>query len=85
MTALGVLQIVLYVVVLVALAKPLGAFMAKVYEGERTFLTPIVGPMEQGIYRSAGIDPAAESNWQRYALAVLLVNLIGFVVVYLLQ
>ena len=85
MMSLGVLQIVLYVVVLVALAKPLGAFMAKVYEGERTFLTPILGSMEQGIYRTAGISPAAETNWQRYTLAVLLVNFIGFVVVYLLQ
>src|SRR5262245_55128197 len=85
MNSLGVLQIVLYVVVLVALAKPLGAFMAKVYEGERTFLSPILGPVEHGIYRTAGIDPTAESDWRRYALAVLLVNLIGVVVVYLLQ
>ena len=85
MISLGLAQIVLYVVVLVALARPLGAFMAKVYEGERTFLTPILNPIEQGIYRTAGINPAAETNWQRYTLAVLLVNLIGFVVVYLLQ
>jgi K+-transporting ATPase ATPase A chain len=85
MSALGIVQILLYVAILVALAKPLGAFMAKVYEGERTFLSPILGPIEQGIYRTAAINPAAESDWRRYALAVLLVNLIGLVVVYLLQ
>jgi hypothetical protein len=44
--------------VLVALAKPLGAFMAKVYQGERTFLSPLFGPIERGIYRLAGVDPA---------------------------
>jgi K+-transporting ATPase ATPase A chain len=81
----GLFQIVLYVVVLVALAKPLGGFMARVYEGERTFLSRVLGPVERGIYRLSGVDPAAESNWKRYTLAVLLVNLIGFVAVYLLQ
>jgi potassium-transporting ATPase potassium-binding subunit len=85
MNALGVLQILLYLVVLVVLVKPLGTFMAKVYEGERTFLTPVLGPSEQGIYRLAGIKPSVESNWKRYALAVLLFNFIGFIVVYLLQ
>jgi potassium-transporting ATPase potassium-binding subunit len=85
MSALGMFQIVLYLVVLVALAKPLGAFMAKVYQGERTFLTPLLGPIERGIYRLGGVDPTRESNWKRYAVAALLVNFIGFLVVYLLQ
>jgi K+-transporting ATPase ATPase A chain len=85
MNALGVVQILLYLTVLVALVKPLGTFMAKVYDGERTFLSPVLEPIERGIYRLAGIKPSVESNWQRYALAVLLFNFIGFVVVYLLQ
>jgi K+-transporting ATPase ATPase A chain len=85
MSALGIFQIVLYVVVLVALAKPLGAYMAKVYQGERTFLSPLFGPVERGIYRLSGIDPDRESNWKRYAVQVLLINFIGFVFVYLLQ
>jgi potassium-transporting ATPase potassium-binding subunit len=85
MNAAGIAQLVLYVAVLVALAKPLGTFMAKVYVGERTFLTSILGQTEAGIYRLAGINPSAESDWKRYALGALLVNLIGFVVVYLLQ
>jgi K+-transporting ATPase ATPase A chain len=85
MNASGILQIVLYMAVLVALAKPLGAFMAKVYQGERTFLSPLLAPLERAIYRLAGVDPAAESNWKRYTLGVLLFNLVGFVFVYLLQ
>jgi potassium-transporting ATPase potassium-binding subunit len=85
MNALGVVQILLFIVVLVALVKPLGTFMAKVYDGERTFLSPVLEPIERGIYRLAGIEPSVESNWQRYTLALLLFNFIGFVVVYLLQ
>ncbi|HKU16350.1 MAG TPA: potassium-transporting ATPase subunit KdpA [Steroidobacteraceae bacterium] len=85
MNAAGIFQIVLYMVVLVALAKPLGAFMAKVYQGERTVLSSVLGPLERGIYRLAHVDPAVESSWQRYALGLLLFNFIGFVVVYLLQ
>jgi K+-transporting ATPase ATPase A chain len=85
MNALGVVQILLFIVVLVALVKPLGTLMAKVYDGERTFLSPVLGPIERGIYRLAAIKPSVESNWKRYALALLLFNFIGFVVVYLLQ
>jgi potassium-transporting ATPase potassium-binding subunit len=85
MNALGIFQIVLYLVVLVALAKPLGAFMAKVYQGERTFLSPVLGPLERVIYSVAGVNPAAETGWKRYTAGVLIFNLIGFVVVYLLQ
>jgi K+-transporting ATPase ATPase A chain len=59
--------------------------MAKVYQGERTFLSPVLAPVERMIYRCAGVNPAKESDWKRYTAAVLLVNFIGFVVVYLLQ
>jgi K+-transporting ATPase ATPase A chain len=83
--ALGIFQIVLYTAVLVALAKPLGAFMAKIYQGERTFLSPLFAPIERAIYRLAGVDTAAESNWKRYTLGVLLFNFVGFIFVYLLQ
>jgi potassium-transporting ATPase potassium-binding subunit len=81
----GAMQIVIFVIVLVALVKPLGNYMAKVYLGERTLLSPVLGPIERGIYRFSGIDANAESSWKRYAAAVLLVNFIGFIVVYLLQ
>ncbi len=85
MTLQAISQIALYIVVLVALVKPLGSFMAKVYQGERTFLSPALETTERGIYRLAGIDPQKETGWQRYAVAALIVNFIGFVVVYLLQ
>ena len=85
MTGQGLLQLAIYVGVLVLLVKPLGAFMASVYEGRRTFLSPVLGPVERVIYRAAGIDPNAESDWKRYAFAVLIFNLIGVLVVYLLQ
>ncbi len=85
MNGLGVFQIVVYVAALVALAKPLGAFMARVFTGERTWLSPVLGPLERLIYRVAGIELEAETNWKRYAGALLLANFIGFLVVYLLQ
>ena len=85
MTAQGSLQLLLYIALLVAAAKPLGIFMAAVYEGRRTWLTPVLGWLERGIYRVAGIDEHAEGDWRRYTLAALLFNVIGFAVVYLLQ
>ena len=85
MNTLGIVQIVLYLGVLVVLAKPLGAYMASVYAGERTLLTPVFGALERGIYKLAGVNAAAESGWQRYVGATLLLNFIGLVVVYLLQ
>jgi K+-transporting ATPase ATPase A chain len=85
MNGLGIFQIVLYMVVLAALAKPLGAYMAKVYSGERTFLTPLFAPIERSLYRCAGVKPEVEHSWKRYAGTMLLVNFIGFLFVYLLQ
>jgi K+-transporting ATPase ATPase A chain len=84
-TGQGLLQLALYVVVLVALVKPLGAYMAAVFRGERTFLSPLLGPVERLIYRVSGVDPAHESGWTRYAFDALLVNLLGFIAVYALQ
>ena len=85
MTGSSLLQVGVYLLVLVALVKPLGAYMARVFEGERTFFTPVVGPVERLIYRLAGVDPSQETDWRHYALAVLAVNFVGFVVVYALQ
>ncbi len=85
MSAWNWLQIGLYVVVLLALVKPLGAFMARVYQGERTFLHPVLGPVERLIYRIAGVDPKAEMAWPMYALALLLFNALGLLTVYAVQ
>jgi potassium-transporting ATPase potassium-binding subunit len=84
-TALSWLQFALYVGALLLLAKPLGLFMATVFEGRRTFLSPLLGPVERGIYRAAGVSESREMTWKQYAAAVLLVNFIGLVFVYLLQ
>lgn len=94
MTLNGVLQILVYVLVLVALAKPLGWLMARVYSypssadghaGEPTFLDPILKPVERFLYRLFGIRPDDEMSWKTYAVAFLLFNFIGLVVVYALQ
>ena len=67
MTANGIFQICLYFFVLILLVKPLGSYMARVYQGERTFLDRVLRPVERLIYRLAGIDPAKEMNWKMYA------------------
>ncbi len=79
------LQIVLYLLVLLALVKPLGAFMARVYQGERTFLSPVLGPVERFIYRITGVKPQEEMNWKTYAFAMLLFSLVGLITLYGLQ
>ena len=85
MTVTGWAQIVFYLVMLLALVKPLGAFMARVYQGERTLLDPLLGPVERTIYRMVGISPEQEMSWQTYALALLVFNGLGLVVVFGLQ
>src|SRR5512143_3875616 len=79
------LQLILYFVVLLALAKPLGSFMAKVFQGERTFLDSVLGPVDRFVYRLSCVNPQEEMNWKTYAIAVVLFNLLGLIVVYLLQ
>jgi K+-transporting ATPase ATPase A chain len=85
MTINGWFQILLYFFVLVLLVKPLGEFIARVFQGERTFLTPVLSPLEKFIYRLAGIEAAGEMDWKKYTLAMLLFNLIGIFFLYLLQ
>jgi K+-transporting ATPase ATPase A chain len=85
MTALGWLQLAFYLVVLIALAKPLGAYMANVYEDRPGWRKRIGAPVETGIYRLAGIDPSHDMRWTEYALAMLWFNGLGGVIVYALQ
>jgi len=85
MTTNGFLQLGLYLVVLIALAKPLGWYMARVYEGQPIGLDRILGPIERLIYRLSGARPDQEMNWKTYVVAMLLFNLFGLLVVYLLQ
>jgi len=84
MTLIGVVQIVLYMVVLLLCVKPLGLYMANVYEG-KTILNKTFAPIERVIYRLFGTREDVEMNWKTYALAFLFFNLIGLLVVFLLQ
>ena len=85
MTANGYLQLVLYVVVLLALAKPLGSYMARIFEGQPAVLNTVGGPFERLLYRVCAVDPSKEMRWTQYALAMLAFNLLGALAVYGLQ
>jgi K+-transporting ATPase ATPase A chain len=84
-TIMGWVQIALYLVVLLALVKPLGSFIARVYQGERTFLEPVVRPSERLVYRLSGVRPEEEMDWKTYAVAMLLFNALGLLALYILQ
>jgi potassium-transporting ATPase potassium-binding subunit len=84
-TVSAVAQLVLYMAVLLALVKPLGWFMARVYEGKPCGLSTMLGPIERLIYRLSGIRADQEMGWRRYALALMVFNVLGFIAVYLLQ
>jgi K+-transporting ATPase ATPase A chain len=85
MTANGWLQILLFLAVVLALTKPLGLFMARVFDGERTFLHPVLRPVERLIYRLTGVDEKREMRWTEYAAAMLLFSLVSMLLLYLIQ
>ncbi|HME86600.1 MAG TPA: potassium-transporting ATPase subunit KdpA [Roseiarcus sp.] len=85
MTLVGWSQIVLALALVVASAVPLSAFVARVFAGERTFLSPLLGPVERGFYRLAGVDPAREQDWYGYAVAMVVFTIAGFLSLYALQ
>jgi K+-transporting ATPase ATPase A chain len=86
MTGSGLLQITLYMAALLLLAKPLGAYMARVYQGKHLpLLDAVLGPVERLLYRLARIQPGDEMSWKKYAVAVLAFSLLSTVVVYSLQ
>jgi K+-transporting ATPase ATPase A chain len=85
MTANGLLQIAIYCAAVTLCVKPLGAYMARVFEGERVFLSPVLRPIERALYRSCGVEENAEQHWVTYAFSVLLFSAASFVVLYALQ
>ena len=85
MTINGWLQIAIYFAILTALVVPLGRFMARVFEGERTFLSPLLQPIETVLYRIAGVQEKREQHWITYTVAMLFFNAAGFLIVYALQ
>lgn len=82
MTVLGWLQILLFCSIVVALAPLLGGYMTRVFNGERTFLSWVLQPVEGLLYRIAGVDPKREQHWLTYTVAILLFNAGGFLVLY---
>ncbi|MFC4623893.1 potassium-transporting ATPase subunit KdpA [Daeguia caeni] len=85
MTINGWIQILVFAGIIIALVKPLGGYLTRVLNGERTILSAIMGPLERGLYRVAGTNEKEEQHWTTYALAMLLFNLAGFTVLYLVQ
>lgn len=82
MTIIGWLQISLLFLAVLCVVKPLGLYMAKVFSGERTILSPVLKPIERGIYRAAGASPDKEQNWLAYTLSMLAFSLASFLVLY---
>ena len=85
MTLNGWLQILLFTVIVIALAKPVGVFLTHVFSGERTFLHPVFRPTERIIYKLTGVKEEREMHWSEYAAAMLLYSLVSLLVLYLLQ
>jgi K+-transporting ATPase ATPase A chain len=85
MTGNGILQIAVYFIVLVALTKPLGAYMAKVFAGERTWMHRVLRPIETAIYKICGIDENGEQHWTQYAGGVLVFSLVSLLLTYAVQ
>jgi len=85
MTANGWLQIGLFFVVLFLVTKPLGVFMTRVFAGEKTFLDPVLRPIERLVYRLSGVDDKREMDWKEYTVAMLLFSVVSMLVLYLIQ
>jgi K+-transporting ATPase ATPase A chain len=82
MTAIGWIQILLFCAIIVALVKPLGGYMTRVFNGERTFLSPVLRPVEAGLYWVGGVDENREQHWLTYTVAMLLFHVGGFLILY---
>jgi len=85
MTLNGWIQILAYCVVVVLLVKPLGGYMYRVFNGDRTFLSPILGPVERVLYRISGTSEREEQHWTAYAAGIMFFSLASFLVLYALQ
>jgi potassium-transporting ATPase potassium-binding subunit len=84
-TANGWIEIALFSVIVIALTRPLGGYMTRVFAGERTFLWPVLRPVESAVYWCCGVDENEEQHWLTYAVALLLFSVVGFATLYALQ
>jgi potassium-transporting ATPase potassium-binding subunit len=85
MTANGWIQIALFSVIIIAITRPMGGYMYRVFEGERTFLHPLLRPVERAVYWCCGVDEKREQHWLTYAIAMLFFSLAGVLTLYALQ
>jgi K+-transporting ATPase ATPase A chain len=85
MTLNGWIQILIFCGIVILLIKPLGAYMTRVFGGERTLLSPLFAPLERGLYRLSGTSEKEEQHWTSYVFSLLLFNLAGFAILYALQ
>ncbi len=85
MTANGWIQIALFSVIVILITRPLGGYMTRVFAGERTFLWPVLRPIERAVYWCCGVDENEEQHWLTYAVAILLFSVVGFITLYALQ
>src|SRR5215831_1125660 len=86
--AIDILQVAIVLVLLLLLVKPVGLYMAAVFTGKRTWLDPVLNPVENAIYKISGVDPNEHQRWPAYVKAMLLTNLVMLVmlfVIYLVQ
>jgi potassium-transporting ATPase potassium-binding subunit len=82
--AQGWLQVAIFIAVVVILTRPLGAYMARVFRGERVFLSPVLGPVERLTYRVLRVDPGQEQDWKAYAKSVVLFSVLSWLALYLI-
>ncbi len=85
MTANGWVQIALFSAIVIAVARPFGGYMTRVFAGERTLLWPVLRPVERAVYWCCGVDESEEQHWLTYAVAMLLFSVVGFVTLYAVQ
>jgi len=85
MTIIGWIQILLYCAIVVALVKPLGWYLTRVFNGERTFLSPVLRPVEVALYWAGGVDERREQHWLSYTVAMLFFHVGGFLILYVLM
>jgi potassium-transporting ATPase potassium-binding subunit len=85
MTLLVFLKIAVFFLLILAVTKPLGLYMRRVFSGEKTFLDPVLVPLERLIYRFGGVDASKEHDWKQYTIAMLVFNAVGLLLTYLVQ
>src|SRR5512135_2198160 len=85
MTVNGWLQILLFLALIFLVTKPLGVYMARVFSRERTFMDPVLRPLERLLYRMTGVDEDHEMPWTEYAVAMLLFSVVSMLLLYVMQ